>query len=170
MCVNVSALRVVSSYSWDSSAMVQLWLQSHMLQRFAVFIRFSRVIFYPCWEQCAISILKSYTFAIDFYIWFVFSYPDVFFPSLEFHSSYQCVCFSFIVICFYACAQVIMIEEPNGNNSVNIKLSASSVIPIASSTSNDDLSQSLSISEYTDADESMSAPTEYLAEVIFNNC
>lgn len=62
--------------------------------------------------------------------------------------------------------QVIMIEEPNGNNSVNVKLTASSVIPIASSTSNDDLSQSLSVSEYTDADESMSAPTEYLAEVI----
>lgn len=62
-----------------------------------------------------------------------------------------------------------MIEEPNGNNSVNIKLSASSVIPIALSTSNDDLSQSLSVSEYTDADESMSAPTEYLAEVNFNN-
>lgn len=61
-----------------------------------------------------------------------------------------------------------MIDEPNGNNSVNIKISASSVIPIASSTSNDDLSQSLSISEYTDADESMSAPTEYLAEVNFN--
>lgn len=59
-----------------------------------------------------------------------------------------------------------MIEEPNGNNSVNVKLTSSSVIPIASSTSNDDLSQSLSVSEYTDADESMSAPTEYLAEVI----
>lgn len=60
-----------------------------------------------------------------------------------------------------------MIDEPNGNNSVNVKLSTSSVIPIATSTSNDDLSQSLSISEYTDADESMSAPTEYLAEVNF---
>lgn len=59
-----------------------------------------------------------------------------------------------------------MIEEPNGNNPVNVKLSSSSVIPIASSTSNDDLSQSLSASEYTDADESMSAPTEYLAEVM----
>lgn len=58
-----------------------------------------------------------------------------------------------------------MIEEPNGNSTVNVKLSSSSVIPIASSTSNDDLSQSLSVSEYTDADESMSAPTEYLAEV-----
>lgn len=59
-----------------------------------------------------------------------------------------------------------MIEEPNGNNSANVKLSSSSIIPIASSASNDDLSQSLSISEYTDADETMSAPTEYLAEVI----
>lgn len=58
-----------------------------------------------------------------------------------------------------------MIEETNGNSTVNVKLSSSSVIPIASSTSNDDLSQSLSVSEYTDADESMSAPTEYLAEV-----
>lgn len=57
-----------------------------------------------------------------------------------------------------------MIEEPNGNSTGNVKLSASSVI--ASSTSNDDLSQSLSVSEYTDADESMSAPTEYLAEVL----
>lgn len=58
-----------------------------------------------------------------------------------------------------------MIEETNGNSTVNVRLSSSSVIPIASSTSNDDLSQSLSVSEYTDADESMSAPTEYLAEV-----
>lgn len=64
--------------------------------------------------------------------------------------------------------QVIMIEEPNGNNAVNVKLTSNSVIPIASSTSNDDLSQSLSASEYTDADESMSAPTEYLAEVFLS--
>lgn len=35
------------------------------------------------------------------------------------------------------------------------------------SLSNEDLSQSLS--EYTDADESMSAPTEFLAEVIYLN-
>ncbi|XP_031617874.1 uncharacterized protein LOC116337441 isoform X2 [Contarinia nasturtii] len=59
-------------------------------------------------------------------------------------------------------SHVIMIEEPNGNQ----RLSSSSVIPIASSNSNDDLSQSLSASEYTDADESMSAPTEYLAEFL----
>lgn len=74
------------------------------------------------------------------------------------------ICLSFVVS---FATQVIMIEEPNGNSSVNVKLSSSSVIPIASSTSNDDLSQSLSVSEYTDADESMSAPTEYLAEVNF---
>lgn len=55
-----------------------------------------------------------------------------------------------------------MIEEQNGNNPINVKLSSSMVVPIASSQSNDDLS--LSTSEYTDADE-MSAPTEYLAEV-----
>lgn len=55
-----------------------------------------------------------------------------------------------------------MIEEQNGNNPINVKLSSSTVVPIASSPSNDDLS--LSNSEYTDADE-MSAPTEYLAEV-----
>lgn len=55
-----------------------------------------------------------------------------------------------------------MIEEQNGNNPINVKLSSSMVVPIASSLSNDDLS--LSTSEYTDADE-MSAPTEYLAEV-----
>lgn len=56
-----------------------------------------------------------------------------------------------------------MIDEPNGN----VKLTSnSSVIAIASSPSTDDLSQSLSASEYTDADESMSAPTEFLAEVI----
>lgn len=59
-----------------------------------------------------------------------------------------------------------MIEEPNGNGVVNMKLSPSATIPIAASPSNDDLSQSLSTSEYTDADDSMSAPTEYLAEVI----
>lgn len=58
-----------------------------------------------------------------------------------------------------------MIEEPNGNGIVNMKLSPSATIPITSSPSNDDLSQSLSTSEYTDADDSMSAPTEYLAEV-----
>lgn len=60
-----------------------------------------------------------------------------------------------------------MIDEPNGNNVLNVKLTSnSSVIPITSSQSTDDLSQSLSVSEYTDADESMSAPTEFLAEVI----
>lgn len=58
-----------------------------------------------------------------------------------------------------------MIEEPNGNGVANMKLSPSAAIPITSSPSNDDLSQSLSTSEYTDADDSMSAPTEYLAEV-----
>lgn len=61
-----------------------------------------------------------------------------------------------------------MIEEANGNNTINIKISPHSVIPIAASTSNDDLSLSQSVSEYTDADESMSAPTEYLAEVSVN--
>lgn len=58
-----------------------------------------------------------------------------------------------------------MIEEPNGNGIVNMKVSPSATIPITSSLSNDDLSQSISTSEYTDADDSMSAPTEYLAEV-----
>lgn len=69
---------------------------------------------------------------------------------------------------FILSLQYIMIDEPNGNGIVNMKLSPSATIPIASSTSNDDLSQSLSISEYTDADDSMSAPTEYLAEVNFD--
>lgn len=57
-----------------------------------------------------------------------------------------------------------MIEETNGNNTINVKVSPNSVISIATSASNDDLSLE-SASEYTDADESMSAPTEYLAEV-----
>lgn len=61
--------------------------------------------------------------------------------------------------------QVITIEETNGNSTINVKISPSSVVSIPSSTSNDDLSLSQSASEYTDADESMSAPTEYLAEV-----
>lgn len=65
----------------------------------------------------------------------------------------------------FSTLQYIMIEEPNGNGIVNMKLSPSATIPITSSPSNDDLSQSLSTSEYTDADDSMSAPTEYLAEV-----
>lgn len=59
-----------------------------------------------------------------------------------------------------------MIEEPNGNGPINQRRpnsNATSSIP--TSPSNDDLSTSLSISEYTDADESMSAPTEFLAEV-----
>ena len=57
-----------------------------------------------------------------------------------------------------------MFEEPNGNNMMNVKLS-SNCPSMASSPSADDISQSLSASEYTDADESMSAPTEFLAEV-----
>lgn len=55
-----------------------------------------------------------------------------------------------------------MIEESNGNNLVIGKSTNSELV---ASPSTDDLSQSLSISEYTDADESMSAPTEFLAEV-----
>lgn len=70
-----------------------------------------------------------------------------------------------IQFCSAFLLQYIMIEEPNGNGIVNMKLSPSASIPITSSPSNDDLSQSLSTSEYTDADDSMSAPTEYLAEV-----
>lgn len=58
-----------------------------------------------------------------------------------------------------------MIEESNGNNLLNVNNA------LAASPSNDDLSsQSLSISEYTDADESMSAPTEFLAEVCIIIC
>lgn len=61
-----------------------------------------------------------------------------------------------------------MIEEPNGNGVLNPKRSnnnATTAIALPTSPSTDDLSQSLSLSEYTDADESMSAPTEFLAEV-----
>lgn len=56
-----------------------------------------------------------------------------------------------------------MIDEPNGNNLLKPKHSNG----LASSFSNDDMSQSQSqsISEYTDANESMSCPTEFLAEV-----
>lgn len=56
-----------------------------------------------------------------------------------------------------------MIDEPNGNNLLKPKHSNG----LVSSFSNDDMSQSQSISEYTDANESMSCPTEFLAEVIF---
>lgn len=52
-----------------------------------------------------------------------------------------------------------MIDEPNGNNLLKHPNG------LASSFSNDDMSQSQSISEYTDANESMSCPTEFLAEV-----
>lgn len=51
--------------------------------------------------------------------------------------------------------QTITIEESNGNLAVGTNNS------LTSSVSNEDLS----LSEYTDADESMSAPTEFLAEV-----
>lgn len=71
----------------------------------------------------------------------------------------------YILLLLFSPLQYIMIEEPNGNGIVNMKLSPSASIPITTSPSNDDLSQSLSTSEYTDADDSMSAPTEYLAEV-----
>lgn len=57
-----------------------------------------------------------------------------------------------------------MIEEPNGNGVINPKRPITTTTsPLPGSQSNDDLS--LSLSEYTDADESMSAPTEFLAEV-----
>lgn len=62
-----------------------------------------------------------------------------------------------------------MIEEPNGNGVINPKRSnnnATAATSLPTSPSADDLSQSLSLSEYTDADESMSAPTEFLAEVL----
>lgn len=55
-----------------------------------------------------------------------------------------------------------MIDEPNGNNLLKPKHSNG----LASSFSNDDMSQSQSISEYTDANESMSCPTEFLAEFL----
>lgn len=59
-----------------------------------------------------------------------------------------------------------MIEEPNGNGLINPKRpNNNAATSMPTSPSNDDLSQSLSLSEYTDADESMSAPTEFLAEV-----
>lgn len=51
--------------------------------------------------------------------------------------------------------QTITIEESNGN------LADGTNNSLTSSVSNEDLS----LSEYTDADESMSAPTEFLAEV-----
>lgn len=53
--------------------------------------------------------------------------------------------------------QTITIEESNGN------LADGTNNSLTSSVSNEDLS----LSEYTDADESMSAPTEFLAEVSF---
>lgn len=53
--------------------------------------------------------------------------------------------------------QTITIEESNGNLAIGTNNS------LTSSVSNEDLS----LSEYTDADESMSAPTEFLAEVSF---
>ncbi|KAG4068416.1 hypothetical protein HA402_007936 [Bradysia odoriphaga] len=57
-----------------------------------------------------------------------------------------------------------MIDEPNGNNLLMPKHPNG----LASSFSNDDMSQSQSqsISEYTDANESMSCPTEFLAEFL----
>lgn len=60
----------------------------------------------------------------------------------------------------------MMIEESNGNGFSAGMSSGGNNPSIKSSQSIDDLSQSLSISEYTDADESMSAPTEFLAEFL----
>lgn len=62
-------------------------------------------------------------------------------------------------------------DDSNGNGLFAIKTSTASSghggnnIQLPTSMSSDDLSQSLS--EYTDADESISAPTEFLAEVKF---
>lgn len=60
--------------------------------------------------------------------------------------------------------QTIIIDESNGNGLLNVLPSTNNAL--VPSHSNEDLSQSLS--EYTDADESMSAPTEFLAEVCSN--
>lgn len=60
----------------------------------------------------------------------------------------------------------MMIEESNGNGLLAGMSSGGNNPSLVSSQSIDDLSQSLSISEYTDADESMSAPTEFLAEFL----
>lgn len=60
----------------------------------------------------------------------------------------------------------MMIEESNGNGLLAGMSSSGNNQSLAASQSIDDLSQSLSISEYTDADESMSAPTEFLAEFL----
>lgn len=60
----------------------------------------------------------------------------------------------------------MMIEESNGNGLLAGMSSGGNNSSLVSSQSIDDLSQSLSISEYTDADESMSAPTEFLAEFL----
>lgn len=70
--------------------------------------------------------------------------------------------------------QIIMIDEPNGNDVISPRRTTTATTSaintnaatasIPASYSNDDLS--LSLSEYTDADESMSAPTEFLAEVL----
>lgn len=61
----------------------------------------------------------------------------------------------------------LFLDESNGNGlfaqkTQGTNLNINSTLP--TSTSNEDLSQSLS--EYTDADESMSAPTEFLAEFL----
>lgn len=53
-------------------------------------------------------------------------------------------------------------DDTNGNGLLLVRPSSNSSA-LLSSLSTEDLSQSLS--EYTDADESMSAPTEFLAEV-----
>ncbi|XP_055907426.1 serine-aspartate repeat-containing protein C [Eupeodes corollae] len=61
----------------------------------------------------------------------------------------------------------LFLDESNGNGVFATKAQATNLNitnTLPTSTSNEDLSQSLS--EYTDADESMSAPTEFLAEFL----
>lgn len=70
------------------------------------------------------------------------------------------------IICVFYFIQSFLMDDSNGNGLFAKKISSTngaSSIQLPSSMSSDDLSQSLS--EYTDADESISAPTEFLAEV-----
>lgn len=70
------------------------------------------------------------------------------------------------IICVFYIIQSFLMDDSNGNGLFAKKISSTngaSSIQLPSSMSSDDLSQSLS--EYTDADESISAPTEFLAEV-----
>lgn len=82
-------------------------------------------------------------------------------------NKFQLCWFKGYIFLVFFCFQATLLDDTNGNGILiahpTKTTTNTTVSTLLSSLSTEDLSQSLS--EYTDADESMSAPTEFLAEV-----